>query len=198
MKVGVGIADVMCGMYAGRGDPGGPAAPRRHRRRPADRPRPARHPGRLAGQRGHQLPAVRARCRSGRAPSTRTSCPTRRSPAADGYVILAVGNDGQFQKWCRVRRCRRAGGGPALRHQQPAGRASARALRADAGLRARQDHARSGSTGLAALGVPCGPVNTLDQVFADPQVQARGMRIDLPHATRRGRHRARWSPTRSR
>ena len=37
--------------------------------------------------------------------------------------------------------------------------------------------------GLAALGVPCGPVNTLDQVFADPQVQARGMRIDVPHAT---------------
>ena len=35
--------------------------------------------------------------------------------------------------------------------------------------------------GLAGLGVPCGPVNTLDQVFADPQVQARGMRIDLPH-----------------
>ena len=29
--------------------------------------------------------------------------------------------------------------------------------------------------------MPCGPVNSLDQVFADPQVQARGMRIDVPH-----------------
>ena len=37
--------------------------------------------------------------------------------------------------------------------------------------------------GLARLGVPCSPVNTLDQVFADPQVQARGMRLDMPHAS---------------
>ena len=55
MKVGVGIADVMCGMYADRGDPGRPAPSRPDRRGPADRPRPARHAGRLAGQRGHQL-----------------------------------------------------------------------------------------------------------------------------------------------
>ena len=31
--------------------------------------------------------------------------------------------------------------------------------------------------------MPCSPVNSIDQVFADPQVQARGMRIDVPHAT---------------
>src|SRR4051794_34943450 len=35
--------------------------------------------------------------------------------------------------------------------------------------------------GLAGLGVPCSPVNALDQVFADPQVQARGMRLEMPH-----------------
>jgi len=29
--------------------------------------------------------------------------------------------------------------------------------------------------------VPCGPINRLDQVFADPQVQARAMRVELPH-----------------
>jgi crotonobetainyl-CoA:carnitine CoA-transferase CaiB-like acyl-CoA transferase len=34
---------------------------------------------------------------------------------------------------------------------------------------------------LESVGVPCGPINTLDQVFADPQVAARGMRLDLPH-----------------
>jgi crotonobetainyl-CoA:carnitine CoA-transferase CaiB-like acyl-CoA transferase len=34
--------------------------------------------------------------------------------------------------------------------------------------------------GLSELGVPAGPVNTIDQVFADPQVRARGMRIDMP------------------
>jgi crotonobetainyl-CoA:carnitine CoA-transferase CaiB-like acyl-CoA transferase len=35
--------------------------------------------------------------------------------------------------------------------------------------------------GLAKLGVPCSPVNTVDQVFADPQVQHRGMQIEMPH-----------------
>ena len=34
---------------------------------------------------------------------------------------------------------------------------------------------------LEAAGVPCAPVNTMDQVFADPQVQARGMQIRMPH-----------------
>ena len=34
---------------------------------------------------------------------------------------------------------------------------------------------------LEAAGVPCGPINRLDEVFADPQVQARGLRIELPH-----------------
>ena len=48
---------------------------------------------------------------------------------------------------------------------------------------ARQDHRRNGSTGWRRSGVPCGPVNNLDQVFADPQVQARGMRVDVPHPT---------------
>ena len=34
---------------------------------------------------------------------------------------------------------------------------------------------------LEAAGVPCGPINRLDQVFADPQITARGMRFDMPH-----------------
>ena len=34
---------------------------------------------------------------------------------------------------------------------------------------------------LEQAGVPCGPINDLAQVFADPQVQARGLRLDLPH-----------------
>jgi crotonobetainyl-CoA:carnitine CoA-transferase CaiB-like acyl-CoA transferase len=36
-------------------------------------------------------------------------------------------------------------------------------------------------TALEAANVPCGPINTLEQVFADPQVLARGLRVDLPH-----------------
>jgi crotonobetainyl-CoA:carnitine CoA-transferase CaiB-like acyl-CoA transferase len=31
-------------------------------------------------------------------------------------------------------------------------------------------------------GVPCGPINTLERVFADPHVKARGLRVDIPHA----------------
>ena len=34
---------------------------------------------------------------------------------------------------------------------------------------------------LETVGVPCGPINRLDQVFADPQLLARGMKVDLPH-----------------
>jgi crotonobetainyl-CoA:carnitine CoA-transferase CaiB-like acyl-CoA transferase len=34
---------------------------------------------------------------------------------------------------------------------------------------------------LEAVGIPCGPINRLDQVFADPQLLSRGMRMDLPH-----------------
>ena len=37
-------------------------------------------------------------------------------------------------------------------------------------------------TALEAVGVPCGPINSIDQVFADPQVRARAMQIELPHA----------------
>jgi len=40
---------------------------------------------------------------------------------------------------------------------------------------------------LEPLGVPCGPINTLDQVFADPQIKARGMTVDLPHPAAGGK-----------
>ena len=35
---------------------------------------------------------------------------------------------------------------------------------------------------LEEVGVPCGPINKLDQVFADPQILSRGMKLDMPHA----------------
>ena len=50
-----------------------------------------------------------------------------------------------------------------------------------AGGAARRARSATGSTALEPAGVPCGPINRLDQVFADPQVIARGMRVDLPH-----------------
>ena len=45
----------------------------------------------------------------------------------------------------------------------------------------RDAHAARLARRARAAGVPCGPINRIDQVFADPQVVARGMRVDLPH-----------------
>lgn len=101
--------------------------------------------------------------------------------ASDGYVMLTAGNDSQFQRLCEV-----------------AGRADllgdARFVSNEARVRNR-DHvipaiaavieARPTAfwvEGLIAAGVPCAPINDVAQVFDDPQVRARGLRIDLPDA----------------
>ena len=100
---------------------------------------------------------------------------------SDGHIILAVGNDAQFAKFCEA-----------------AGTAWAQ----DARFATNADRVRQRSTlvpmiasviatrtqrwwleALEARGVPCGPISTLDQVFADPQIAARGMRVDMPHPT---------------
>ena len=102
-------------------------------------------------------------------------------PCADGHLILAVGNDGQFARFCTA-----AG--------KPQWSADARFARNAERVRHRATLvpmieevmcSRSQRDWLAALeaaGVPCGPINRLDAVFADPQVIARGLRLDLPHA----------------
>ena len=102
-------------------------------------------------------------------------------PTADGDFILAVGNDGQFRKFCEV------AGLPALpddpRFSTNKARVSHRAeliplLRQATVFKTTAEWV----TLLEAVGVPCGPINDLAQVFADPQVQARGLRVDLPNA----------------
>ena len=99
---------------------------------------------------------------------------------ADGHLILAVGNDSQFAKFCEAadRRAwatdeRFARNADRVRH-----RAILVPLVAEV-MRTRTQHAWLAA--LEALGVPCGPINRLDQVFADPQLAARGLRMDLPH-----------------
>jgi crotonobetainyl-CoA:carnitine CoA-transferase CaiB-like acyl-CoA transferase len=99
---------------------------------------------------------------------------------ADGHLILAVGNDGQFAKFCEV-----AGVGWARdpRFTKNADRVRNREVLVPmvAGMvRTRTQH--DWIAALEAAGVPCGPINKLDAVFADPQVVARGVRVDLPHA----------------
>jgi crotonobetainyl-CoA:carnitine CoA-transferase CaiB-like acyl-CoA transferase len=100
-------------------------------------------------------------------------------PTADRPIVLAVGNDEQFRKFCAV------AGAPALaadpRYATNAARVGHRdALTAEL---ARLLATRPASAWLAALdpaGVPCAPINDLAEVFADPQVRHRGIRLDVP------------------
>jgi len=99
---------------------------------------------------------------------------------ADGHVIVAVGNDAQFAKFCD------AAGRPEWaadsRFRKNADRVRNRQVLVP--LVADVMTTRTQQAWLAALeplGVPCGPINKLDQVFADPQLAARGLRLDLAH-----------------
>ena len=99
---------------------------------------------------------------------------------ADGHLILAVGNDAQFVRFCDVAGKPEWTADPSIATN--AGRVQQRdtlvPMIAEVVLTRTQ---RDWLAALEAVGVPCGPINRLDQVFADPQVQARGMRFDLPH-----------------
>jgi formyl-CoA transferase len=98
----------------------------------------------------------------------------------DGHLILAVGNDAQFARFCEV-------AGRTEWARDPRFAANAERVRRrdvlvpmiEAALRTRAQ--ADWLAALESVGVPCGPINRLDQVFADPQLLARGMRIDLPH-----------------
>ncbi|AMJ57856.1 MULTISPECIES: CaiB/BaiF CoA-transferase family protein [Stenotrophomonas] len=102
-------------------------------------------------------------------------------PAADGYFMLAVGNDGQFARLCEVI------GEPGLATDPRYATNNARVANRELLVPQLQQilRTRPAAEWLAALEkavVPANPVNRIDQVFADPQVQARGLRIELPHA----------------
>jgi crotonobetainyl-CoA:carnitine CoA-transferase CaiB-like acyl-CoA transferase len=179
MKVGVGIADVMCGMYASTAI----LAALRHRDKTGE---------------GQQIDAclldtqvawlVNEGCNyllSGKVPRRLGNehpniVPYKVFEAKDGHVILAVGNDSQFLKWCRF------AGAEELATDARFVTNSLRVANREA-LYALMPHYMRQRTldewvdGLADIGVPCSPVNTIERVFEDPQVQARGMRIDLPH-----------------
>jgi crotonobetainyl-CoA:carnitine CoA-transferase CaiB-like acyl-CoA transferase len=101
--------------------------------------------------------------------------------AADDFLIVAVGNDGQFARFCEVIG---APGWPSdPRFATNPQRVRHRELMV--GMITEKLQARTAREWLARLepsGVPCGPINTLDQVFADPQVRHRGLEVRVPHA----------------
>ena len=99
---------------------------------------------------------------------------------ADGHLILAVGNDGQFARFCSVAGCPEIAADP--RFARNAGRVRERAVLVP--LLARRMRTKTRSEWLDALEaakVPCGPINDLAEVFADPQVHARAMTVEVPH-----------------
>jgi crotonobetainyl-CoA:carnitine CoA-transferase CaiB-like acyl-CoA transferase len=102
-------------------------------------------------------------------------------PTADGHMIVAVGNDSQFAQLCEEAGCPWLASNP--RYARNRDRVANRVALATALSEwTRTRGTASWVTALEAAGVPCGPINTIDQVFSDPQVRAREMRVDLPDA----------------
>lgn len=179
-KVGVGIADVMCGMYA----VSAMLAALHHRRETGK----GQHidlalldtqiswlvneglnyltSGKVPHRIGNEHPNI---------------VPYNVMPTSDGHFILAVGNDSQFRKFCAF------AGTPELaddpRFATNALRCENRRVLYDELLPplTRQKTKDEWIDGLAALGVPAGAVNTLDQVFDDPQVRHREMQVQVPY-----------------
>jgi crotonobetainyl-CoA:carnitine CoA-transferase CaiB-like acyl-CoA transferase len=100
--------------------------------------------------------------------------------AADGFFILAVGNDSQFQKFCEF-----AGksewAADARFKTNPARVKNRTELYALINAVTATKPSAHWMQGLEKVGVPVGPVNDIGQVFADPQVLARGMKVQMPH-----------------
>ncbi len=184
MKVGVAIADLMTGMYASSAI----LAALHHREKTGrgqyiDLALLDTQVAWLANQGLNYLTSGVAPVRLGN--EHPNIVPYKVLPCADGYFILAVGNDRQYEAFCRF------AGAPELaddaRFRTNAARVRQRetlyALLAEITAAKPQDH---WVDGLTAAGVPCGPVNTIDQVFAHPQVQARDMEIRMSHPAAQG------------
>ena len=100
-------------------------------------------------------------------------------PTADGYAIVATGNDAQYVKFCNVLGATDLAQDPA--YQNNVGRLTHREeiiakLSALTSKMQRDDLLAK----LEAQGVPAGPINDVAQVFENPQVIHRGMKLDLP------------------
>lgn len=178
-KVGVAVADLMTGMYAVAGI----LAALRH----AERTGQGQHldlalydtqVGWLANQAMNWL--VGAEVPSRRGTAHPNIVPYQVMPALGGYFMLAVGNDAQFRRCCEVI------GLPGLADDPRFATNAARVRHREHLIPLLAERFRERPPAewlglLEAATVPCGPVHTIDQVFASAQAEARGLRIDLPH-----------------
>ena len=176
-KVGVAVVDILTGLYATNAI----LAALIHR----SRTQQGQHidialldvqVAALANQAGNFLMGGQVPARIGSAhPSI---VPYQPFACADGYVMLAIGNDSQFASLCRAAEC------PELalesRFTTNAARVAHRAALLDILAPLMLRHTIDQWCALAEReGFPCGPINTIDRVFADPQVQARGMQVTM-------------------
>lgn len=96
----------------------------------------------------------------------------------DGFIIIAVGNDRQFREYLKIAGVPEIADDPRfLTNRDRVGHREALIALLIEPMKRRKT--AEWITALEAAAVPCGPINTLDQVFADPQVQARGLDVRL-------------------
>ena len=139
--------------------------------------------GVLANQSTYYLVSGEAPTRMGNAHASLV--PYQTFPTRDGWMLIACGNDGQFAKMMAVL------GAPDMAKDERYRTNTARVVNRESlipqlfELTKKLSKAELGEK-FEAVGVPAGPINTLAEVFANPQVIARGMRIDLPHPDAKG------------
>lgn len=184
VKVGVAVSDIVCGLYAAVAVLGA----LRHR----DATGQGQHIdlGLLDTQVAWLMNQGLNYLTSGTAPGRLGNAhpnivPYQAFEASDGYIILAVGNDAQFRRFCAF------AGKPGLA-EDPRFATNRERVRNRETLVVviaplmREHPVRHWLDGLEAVNVPCGPVNSLDQVFADPQVIHRNMEIAMKHPLANG------------
>lgn len=178
-KCGVGIADVMCGMYATVSILS--ALNHRHRTDEGqyiDISLLDAQVSWLINQGAGYLVSGDVPGRLGNGHPT--IVPYETFPAADQSFILAVGNDTQFQKFCEIAGATDLASDPLYAKNADRVRNRKQLVPLIRRLTIEKTAAEWIEV-LEQAGIPCGPVNDLQQVFDDPQVQARNMRITLPH-----------------
>jgi len=178
-KVGVAVADLFTGMYAVTAI----LAALRHRDRTGqgqaiDMALLDSQVAMLANLGAGYLASGVAPQRAGNA--HQSIVPYQVFEVADGHLILAVGNDAQFARFCAVAGCAELAADP--RFARNAGRVRDRATLVPLlAARLKQRPRAAWLAELEAAKVPCGPINDLAEVFADPHVRERAMTVEMPH-----------------
>ncbi len=180
MKVGVALSDVMTGLYAAIG-----ILSALHAREKTSKGQLVDLAlldctlASLTNVAQYYLTSGQSAPRMGNAHST--IVPYQTFKTSDGYIILAIGNDGQFKKFCDF------AGHPEWAKDEQFSTNKARVLNRDdliplLSKTIAEKPAAHWIDGLRQADVPCGPVNTIDKVFEMEQVQAREMEIAMSHA----------------